>query len=172
MDIGLVKGERFIMSFRRHWFYLFPTVVVALFGILLLIILILSSFEIVENSILGYNEMLTLSLVLFSLVVAIVTRGYMNWYYNIYQITDLRIEMIRLRMGLKYQLIETVFDLVKSVEGKRSGIFGNIFNYGHIKIGTDSIASNSIFKIRYVSDPENVLKEIQKLIVEKRTRNK
>lgn len=165
LHIGFVEGEEVILTFRRHWFYLLPSILVGLLGFVILLFFLLAVPALTEDSFLNSEVVFVVILIFLSLFFSAATKGYVNWYYNLYEITNKRIVLLRFGVGLKFKLQETVFDLVKSAEQTRSGFFGNILNFGHIRVATDNIASNAIFNIRYVKNPEQVMNVIQKLIV-------
>ena len=65
LAIGFVAGEKVMLTFRRHWIYLFPTAVVFLMGAVLMMVLILLTPTIEENSILDYEVVFVVAIAFF-----------------------------------------------------------------------------------------------------------
>lgn len=161
--------EENIGILRSHWVYMLPVLVVQSLALVIIAIVFFSRNLITENSILT-NENIGVVLLFFWVVsMAFTSRGILQWIYTVYQITNRRVVVVRLGSGLslKSQVKEALFELIKSVEHVKPGLLANIFNYGHIRLSTDDIASSSVFTLKYVKNSEDVLKVLEKLIMKR-----
>ena len=150
---------------KCHWIYLLPVFVVQIVSLIILLVAILNANYIIENSALSVDAFITLLLVFIALSVAVTSRGVIQWVYTVYIVTTKKVMVTRLKTGLKAETFEAMFDLVKSVEHVKPGVMANLLNYGHIKLSTDHIASNSILSMRYIRDSEKVMKVLDKLVI-------
>jgi hypothetical protein len=151
------KEEKVILLLRQHpivnlkWvlgtiLMLFVPGIVGLFGIL-------SSLPV------GFGLVITLSWYLITMAYAL--EGFLNWYFNVYFVTDHRVIDVDFYNLIDKKVSDADLDKIQDVSYTNFGIFRMIFNYGDVFIQT--AAEVSEFDFLAVPDPERVVKIINEL---------
>jgi len=157
-----LDDEKIYLVVREHWFYLFLKILVWVFFAAALIFFnrlgqqnLPGLFEgtwgdITSLFIQIYTMFLTLSLFLI----------FIFWYLNIQIITNLRVVDVD-QVGLFSHVIsELHIDKIEDVTSEVDGVFGTIFNYGHVFVQT--AAEIGQFEFTHVPFPH----DIQKIVLD------
>ena len=73
-------------------------------------------------------------------------QGFLNWYYNVYLITDRRVVDVDFLGLLRYASTEAELRQIQDVEHDQSGLWQMLFNYGNVKIQTAGVHQNLTFE--------------------------
>lgn len=93
-------------------------------------------------------------LIYYSLLLTTTFRNFVNWYYNIYLITNERAIDINFDALVSYKILEARLDDIESVKEKSIGLLPSIFGYGDIYIQTAANLTN--FDFISVPEPSRV----------------
>jgi hypothetical protein len=77
--------------------------------------------------------------------------SFLDWYYDIYLITNERIIHIVFDPLKTYKITEAKLENIELVEERTIGLLPNLFNYGDLRITT--AATRGLFKFKNVPDP-------------------
>lgn len=97
-------------------------------------------------------------------IAAYVIEQFLNWYFNIYIITDERVIDVDFYSLLYKRVSEAKTDNIQDVSATTAGFFGALFNYGDITIQT--AGERREFEFGKVPEPAMVTKFINELILE------
>lgn len=97
-------------------------------------------------------------------VFAYALESFLNWYYNIYIITDERIVDVDFYSMLYKSVSEAKLEKIEDITATTSGVLGAIFNYGDINLQT--AAEKREFEFLKVPQPAKVTKFLNELLLE------
>ena len=156
-------NERIELLLREHWFSNIGWVVITFIGLLLPLCII----QVDQNMALGIlyqvpgNILFGLLLVWYLLLLGYVVENFLNWYFNIYIITNLHIIDINFVSLLYRDMVSARLDDIQDVSSKIKGIAQSTFNFGDVLVETAGEARNMNFE--NVSHPDAVADRIQDL---------
>lgn len=93
---------------------------------------------------------------------AFVLEGFLNWFFNVYIITNQRVVDIDFYNLIYKEVSDTKIDKVQDVTYKMGGVIRTLFNYGDVFIQTAGTHPN--FEFLAVPQPNRVAKILQDLI--------
>lgn len=141
------KGEKVLLVIRRHWF------TYAFFWFLSLILAspLIVSFFMIPPRIELINENLVSLIILIEscytlLVLSLLLYGFIDFYLDIYIITDRRIVDIKQNGYFNRSISELNFHQIQDVKASVKGIFPTIIHYGDVFIQTAGERENFFFK--------------------------
>jgi hypothetical protein len=91
-------------------------------------------------------------------------QGFLNWYFNVYIVTDERIIDIDFHNLIYKEVSDANIDKIQDVTYRMGGVIRTMFNYGDILIQTASERPN--FEFSAVPKPDKVAKILQDLRLE------
>jgi len=168
-------GEIIYIMMRKHFFTNFPWVWRAIVVILLPLLLIL----VVNNLTLEGRKFLLEDIVskvsstfwllallaFYSGVTTYIIGNFLNWYFNIYLVTNERIIHIHFKIFTGKMVSEASLEKIEDISQQIYGFFPSIFNYGDVYVQTAAEKARFLFKS--VSDPSwfrDVLGDLVSLI--------
>ena len=89
---------------------------------------------------------------------------FLNWYFNVYIVTDEKIIDIDFNNLLYKNISEAKIDKIQDITYTQIGVIATIFHFGTVKIQT--AAEQQEFEFKNVPNPERVTKVINDLIIE------
>jgi membrane protein YdbS with pleckstrin-like domain len=141
------ENEEIHLFLRRHFITNIPWILLS--GILFLLPLILSPFI---DTVLPISSLLSggalFILVAFYYIVvfgAVVLASFINWYFNVYIVTNERVVDVDFINILYREISATRLNLIQDVTVKTGGVIRAIFNYGAVFIQTAGAARNIDF---------------------------
>lgn len=147
--------ERVYIKVRPHPIVNFGWVMNnSFFTILPFIILIVMQILEIKFDIFEYVQPMIVLLIVLIYYSVIFTSSFVNfldWYYDIYLVTDKRIINIYFEPLKRHRIAETKLQNIENVSEYVVGFLPTIFNYGDIKIQT--AAENNYFDFTAVPDP-------------------
>ena len=152
------KEEKVVLFLRQHiivnvkWVLattvmIFVPTIAALFGI----------FSTLPT---GFELVITLSWYLVTLAYAF--ENFLNWYFNVYIVTNMRIVDVDFHNLIYKQVSDANLDKIQDVTYNMGGVARTIFNYGDVFIQTASEVSE--FDFLAVPNPDRVVKIINDFI--------
>lgn len=155
--------ENIILFLRQHWITNLGWILTAVFMIFLpLMVGFMHSYTLFQLPISIPVNIIQASLVLwYMIVLAYILEKFLNWYYNIYIVTNQHIVDIDFHSLLSKQVIESKLADIQNVSTHMSGIFSSLFHYGDVKIRTS--AEHQVFEFVAVPHPDIVADMIQDL---------
>ncbi len=88
--------------------------------------------------------------------------NFLNWYYNVYIVTNKRVVDIDWRGLLYKEFASAALEKIQDVSYKQGGIIDSFFNFGTVFIQTAGTEPNVEFDL--VASPDEVVKEINQII--------
>lgn len=155
--------ESIELLLRRHFITNFPWIFLTLVGIFIPVI-VLNMETLVEVS--GINRLpgniMLASLVLWYLfLLAFTVSRLLNWYFNIYIVTNTHLVDINFYNLLNRDFTEVRLDDIQSSKSQVKGVFGSLFHYGDVIIET--AAERQQIDFHLVPKPDAVKERIQDL---------
>jgi len=159
---GEWDDENVIILRRAHFIVNLPWLVGTVVA-LMLPFLVWPFFKFVPGIQISINHQTTLLLnsVWFLVVFFVAFQTFLNWYFNIYIITNKRIVDLDFFSVFFHKVSQANLDKVQDVEFEKKGIFQNFFDYGDVQIETAGEISNFCFE--NIPDPEEYAKQILQL---------
>ena len=156
------SGERVFLLIRRHWIIFFGMVAFIFALIIPIIVLIFYWFFAPEtfSGPLG-NFVIVFAGVYTLVVLALLLYGFVNYYLDVYIVTNERIVDIRQHGFFHREIAELHLRQVQDVEAEVGGFFQTLFHYGDIYIQTAGERENFIF--HDVPNPYTLSKKIIEL---------
>ena len=147
--------EEIMCAQRKHWLVIVvPIVILSILGIAAWILLI-----IVSSYLTNYIIVLLPSAVLITLIsLSIALRSFIDWYYNIYVITNRKILTISYSPLTSHKINEILLDQVKATEidTKIDGILNELLNIGHVFVTFDRPTHGEELMFSYVKNPNKI----------------
>ena len=153
------KSEVIVDVIRRHWFtYLVFVfiVMVMLIPFLLYLIFLLIHFDSLERNFIFYSTLGLSAYLLF--IVALGFYGFIDYYLDVYIVTDRRIVDIKQNGFFKRAISELSLRQIQDVNALVNGVFPTLFHYGDVLIQTAGEREN--FSFISVPHPYEVSKKI------------
>jgi hypothetical protein len=153
------KDERILLILRRHWF----TYAIFWFVTTLLIIPLIIFFSYAINNqdfmtqLVGNVAILTCSIYVLFLF-ALLINGFIDFYLDVYIITDRRIVDIVQNGLFKREISELNLRMIQDVSAHVDGIFPTLLHYGNINVQTAAETPNFAFK--NIPHPYEISKKI------------
>lgn len=147
------KTEEIFILLRRHWITNLSWVInVSVFFVLpLVIIAIVLIFGIDLRQIIGFRILTLLGLIWYSAGITYGLTRFMDWYYNVFIVTDERVLDLTFVPLQSRDVAETNLASVENVQEKSIGFLPNILGYGDVNVFT--AADNNIITFDSVPDP-------------------
>lgn len=161
------EEEEIHLFLRRHFITNVPWIVLSIFLIIIpaLVFPLLGSFlPFLSNisAILG----LILTLFYYTIIVGFILVSFINWYFNVYIVTNERVVDVDFINLLYREVSTTRLNLVQDVTTKTGGAIRAIFDYGDVFVQTAGTEVN--FDFHAVPRPQEVARQIEKLMREAR----
>jgi len=156
LPVELQSGEQVLTFARRHWMYMYPTLVayalIAIIPVILLIFLLSKTvdFEGVQR---------TVALILSAVWIAYWTvRAYFRWYRyqnDVWLVTNQRLIDSLKKHWFHHQIASADLIDIEDVSVHRSGVLQTAFNFGDLRCQTAGEVAN--FVLAGIPDPAAVL---------------
>lgn len=172
-DVSLAeqnKGEEIFILLRRHIFTNFVWVVLSIFAILfppIIILLVstvgdetLSVFPLFES--IPASQLLYLVLVWYSAIFTYMFTKFIDWFYNIYLITNERVLDYDYFPLVSYKISEARLDNIEDATQDSIGFFPALFHYGDVFVQT--AGQSREFDFNAVPDPAWVRDKLMDLV--------
>jgi len=157
---GQEKGEKILLLLRRHFITNLRWVLVSVFLALVPTALPFLELEILNGFSIKFR--LLLAIVWYLITLIYIFENFLNWYFNVYIITNKRIVDIDF-WGLLYRNVsEANLANVEDVTHKVGGVSQTIFNYGDVLVQT--AAERSEFDFHGVPHPGKVHDKLTDMI--------
>ena len=88
--------------------------------------------------------------------------NFLNWYYNVYIVTNKRVVDVDWRGLLYKEFASATLDKIQDVSYKQGGIIDSFFNFGTVFVQTAGTEPNLEFEL--VASPDQVVKELNLII--------
>lgn len=150
--------EKIILMLRRHIITNVKWILVAI--LLVFVPGILRAFGLFAVLPTGFDLIITLAWYLFTFVYVI--ENFLNWYFNVYFVTDERVIDVDFFNLIYKQVSDANISKIQDVTYSMGGVTRTFFNYGDVFIQT--AAEVSEFHFEAVPNPDKVAKIIQDLI--------
>ena len=153
------KDERILLILRRHWF----TYAIFWFVTILLLIPLMFFFPyMINNSGLITESIQNISILACSIYIlfifALLINGFVDFYLDVYIITDRRIVDIVQNGLFKREISELNLRMIQDVSAHVDGIFPTFLHYGNINVQTAAETPNFAFK--NIPHPYEISKKI------------
>jgi hypothetical protein len=151
---GQNPNEQIFILLRRHWVTNLGWIMNAVLAIVIpfAIYAVLLFFDFNASELLGVKLISIILALYFSLILTYIVRHLIDWYYNLYIVTDERVVDYDFKSLLSRGASESALSGVETVKESSIGFLPNLFNYGDVKV-----ISESDREIIFHSIPEPVL---------------
>ncbi len=157
------KGEKVFILLRRHFItnlgWIFSTGVYVALPILLHFVL--NFFGQSITGIFGLRLSLLLAAVYYALVLTNALRNFVDWYFNIYIVTDERVINYSFQPFVSRDITELSLQDIEDIKEADVGILEAFFNYGNVSVYT--AADESVITFHFVPSPQLVRDKISDL---------
>lgn len=163
------EGEEILIFLRRHWLTNIGWVVnAALYAVLpWLFVVILEFFSLSVYRFLGIKLVTAILLIYYAYLFGYMLRRLIQWYFNIYIVTDQRIMEFDFQNFSNQKINELALDNVENVEQNVDGLSASFFGYGNVSIFSEAARSEITFveipNPTFVRDKVSDLSKIVKL---------
>lgn len=167
---GQNRNEKVYIMARRHWLTNVGWIINNVIYIMLPLLVGLL-FNVFDPKLPPVNGQVFSVLVLgyYSLVFTNIFKNFVDWYFDIYFVTNERVMDVIFKPFASYQIEEIPLNSIESVREKTPGILAAIFNFGNITITTEAHDRSMVFP--YISKPTKVRDIISDLAFVARTFN-
>jgi hypothetical protein len=150
-----LKGEKLLMVIRKHPFVVILPVAVT---ILLTIFLQISLYIVFTRFFTSYPLLITTSLLLLSVALAIVAKVIIDWYFHIYILTNRKILEFRYTPLTSYVVNDIMLDRVycTEVDFQTNGMLHDLLDLGDIIITFDRPTHQEEFRIQNVHNCHSI----------------
>lgn len=156
------EGERVFLLIRRHWF---PYLVMSIFLLILLTpIVVLVTYWFLNPDVFSGaigNFMIIFAGIYILIVFGLILYGFINYYLDIYIVTNERIVDIKQNGFFRREIAELHLHQIQDVEAEVDGFFQTMLHFGDIHIQTAGERENFIFQ--GVPHPYTLAKKITDL---------
>lgn len=149
--------EMILLALRPHWFTNVSWIIGAF--AMLFVPLIFRYFNFLEFLPANYQFVALLFWYLITFIFAF--EKFLNWYFDLYMITNQRLVDISFNNLLNKKFAEADIDVIQDASTSVKGLAGTMFNYGTVLIQTASEINQINFE--NVASPEKVIKILQEL---------
>ncbi len=150
--------EKIILLLRQHPITNVKWILIAL--LMLMVPGVIGTFGFFASLPSGFDLVITLSWYLLTMIYAL--ESFMNWYFNVYFVTTLRVIDVDFYNLIYKQVSDANLNKIQDVTYNMGGVARTIFNYGDVFIQT--AAEVQEFEFLAVPNPDKVAKIIQDLI--------
>lgn len=157
------ESEHIILLLRRHWVTNVPWILTSIFAILLpfAFFYLEEMFNLQISPNIPANIFVAAIVSWYILTVAYIIENFLNWYFNIYIVTNLHIVDINFFSLLYREIVEIRIQDVESAASKVQGIIASLFYFGDVMVETAAEKQNINFES--VPNPDLVADRIQDL---------
>jgi hypothetical protein len=157
-----IEGENVLLLLRQHLITQWKAVLTILF--LIIVPFLVSVLPIYGVIPLKFSFLGTILWYLF--VMGFTLEVFLNWFYNVYIITDERVVDVDFNSLLYKNISSAQLENVEDITSTTAGALGAIFNFGDIQIQTSAAVTQFDFKA--VPQPERVTAFLNELLVEEK----
>lgn len=161
------KGEKIFVLIRQHWIvnfgWIFRTSVYLVLPIFLYIVLPFFV-EIIGITISGVPARIW-AVILLGYYSVILTSAFMNfvdWYYDIFIVTNERIIDLEFSPTIGYKIVEAALVNIQDVKEESREFWGTIFNFGDLKAKTSS--DRGVLMLERIPNPTQVRDIVSDLV--------
>lgn len=154
-------GEKIVLILRKHWVTNLP-------WILLTILMVVAPFVLIVFPFLSFFPLrfqMVLIISWYLLTLSFVFESFINWFYNIFIVTDRRIIDVDFLSLMYRQLAQCHIDQIENITFSQGGFARTMFDYGSVLVQTAAEIENIQFDD--IPDPDGVTKIIDSLIPER-----
>lgn len=165
-----LPGEKLIFAQRKHWLiFAVPLFILSLTGIMCLASLIIASSFFINYTFLLIPAYL-LSLIF---MLSLALRSIIDWYFNIYIITNRRIMEVSYSPLSSHQINEVLLDQVKctEIDTKIEGVINDFLDIGHVTITFDRPTHEEAFVFSYLLNPRKIEAYLQGALYKNASQN-
>jgi len=101
----------------------------------------------------------------YMLIIGYVLEVFLDWFYNVYIVTDERIIDVDFSSLLYKSVSYAKIDLIQDISATTTGALGAIFDFGSVKIETAGAAQN-LFEFTNVPHPSKVVGFLNEMLIE------
>jgi hypothetical protein len=169
MFIEFKPGEKVIMVLRRYWLIILIRLLkIALLSILPFLVWPLISFFLEPANSLIASLFWLLAAFWWLLVWTLLFVAWINYYFDIWVVTDQRIIDVRQKKLFKREVAELSFLKIQDLTIKISGAIRTFFNFGTVEIRTagtfESDKESNVFALKDIHRPSQVQNTISGLL--------
>lgn len=157
------RNEEIFILLRRHFItnfrWIFNIVLMSLFPLLLVAVLSIFGFNLPAT--MGLRLTTLAALVWYSGLISYGLTRFMDWYYNVYIVTDERVLDLTFVPLQSREVAETNLASVENVQEVSIGFLPNLLHYGDVKVYT--AADKNVITFEAVPDPTVVRDRVSDL---------
>ncbi len=150
-----LPGEELIFAQRKHWLtFATPIFMLSIMGIAASIALIIASSMFINYLFLLFPAFLLMSV----FILSVALRSIIDWYFNIYIVTNKKIMEISYSPLSSQQINEVLLDQVKctEIDTKTEGFLNDILDIGHVIVTFDRPTHQEEFVFDYMESPRKI----------------
>lgn len=156
-------GEQILIFLRKHWLtnigWVLNTAIYAVIPWILVAILEFFNFSVYKF--LGFKLVTIILMVYYAVLFGSMFRRLVEWYFNIYIVTDQRILQFDFKNFGSQKINELALDNVENVEQEVDGLAASFFGFGNVNVFSE--AAHSEITFIQVPDPTFVRDKVSDL---------
>lgn len=155
------REEKVLLLLRRHWITNVPWIL----GVLLMSVAPAVAEEVVPVlALVPLRFQLMMTVMWYLLTLAVVIEKFLEWYFNVYIITDERIVDIDFYSLIYKEISDMKIDRIQDVTAIQGGVIRALFNFGTVNIQT--AGERREFDFEDVPRPQVVAKFLNEMLLE------
>lgn len=158
-----LPGERLIFIQRKHWStFAFPLAFLCIMALVITAIFAVSLQFLADYFIVFISSVF----VVFVSVLSLALRSIIDWYFNIYVVTNRKIIEISYSPLATHTINQVLLDQVRctEIDTKIEGVINDILDIGHVMITFDRPTHQEEFVFAYVKHPRNIERVLQNTV--------
>ena len=159
-----LPGEELILVQRKHWLiFVFPILSTLLIGFLAALIIFVIALPYLLNFL---PLVIAAAFVIIITVTTITLKSIVDWYLNVYVITNRKITEVSYRPLAARNVSEVLLDQVKctEIDTRVEGIMNEFLDIGDVIITFDRPTHEEEFVLTYVKNPQKIETHLQKML--------
>ncbi len=152
---GQNRNEKVYIMARRHWLtntgWLINNFIYLIIPLIAALLLGVFNANLPE---LNRQVYAVIVLAYYSFIFTNIFKNFIDWYYDIYFVTNEKVMDVVFKPFASYQVEEISLTSIESVREKTPGVLASLFNFGNITITTEANDRNMVFP--YISKPTKV----------------
>ena len=166
------KGEKVFILLRRHFITNFSWILSnsVYLAIPVVLYFILNFLNLNLRDFFSFRALVLIVVVYYALVVTNILRNFVDWYFNIYIVTDERVIDYDFQPFVSRDITELNLQDIEDIREADVGVLESFFNYGNVSVYT--AADQSVITFHFIPNPQLVRDKISDLAkIVKSTRN-
>jgi len=157
-----LPGEMLVLVERKHWSTFFVPLLFMLLSFCFIFIVLYLFFTFIPEFLPAF---FLVAIVVFNLIATIAAKSVIDWYFNLYVITNRKIAEVSYRPLSSRRINEILLDQVRctEIDTRTEGIFNDLLDIGDVVITFDRPTHEEEFTLKDVKNPKRIEFYLEKI---------